>query len=370
MAKTPRAVTAEELIRGRPLVTVVIPAYNAAGSLLATLESVERQTYPHIEVLVVDDGSDDGTAEIVLEVAGRDPRFRLIRQPNAGVGAARNRAIGEARGELIAPLDADDVWHPEKLAKQVSCITHAGESAGLVYCWFTAIDQDGRPISASRQTTLEKNVVQALILRNFIGCASIPLLRKSALDHVGYYLTRTEQGGAQGCEDRDLYLRIGEKYDFRVVQEHLVGYRQSSSAMSADALGMMRSFRVVMRRARARNPEIPPYLFRWGAGGLYRYLMARSSGFGRQGASLLCMQRAVCADPVFLLSSELYKQLARIVIKGCLRSKGKRRKPRAGSPLMPADDAFAVLAPAPGTSDSLLRRIEHQRWVSTLAGST
>jgi glycosyltransferase involved in cell wall biosynthesis len=363
-------VTVEPLKNRSPLVTIVIPAFNAAGSILPTLESVERQTYSEIEVLVVDDGSTDDTPGIALQVTKRDPRFRLIRQPNAGVGAARNRAIEEAKGELIAPLDADDVWHPEKLAKQVSCMAQGGPGVGLVYCWFTAIDQDGRFLGASRQPTPEKNVVPALILRNFIGCASIPLFRKSALDQVGHYLTRAEQGGVQGCEDRDLYLRIGEQFEFRAVQEHLVGYRQSSFAMSADALGMMSSFRVVMRRARARNPDIPPRLFRWAAGGLYRYLMARSSGFGRHGASLVCMQRAICADPIFLLSREPYVHLAKTLVKGCFLSKHIRRKPKPASLAMPADDMFSALPASPGKADSssFFRRIEHQRWASILSG--
>jgi glycosyltransferase involved in cell wall biosynthesis len=95
---------------------------------------VLAQTYQEIEIIVVDDGSSDATSAIVEEFVARDARFHLIRQRNAGVGAARNTAIRKARGKYIAPLDADDFWFPEKLEKQVACMEQSGHRTGLVYC--------------------------------------------------------------------------------------------------------------------------------------------------------------------------------------------------------------------------------------------
>ena len=93
---------------------------------------------------MVDDGSEDGTESHCRGICGeRTPRVQLVKQCNAGVGAARNTGIRLARGEYIAPLDADDLWFPEKLEKQVACLEQSGEEIGLVYCWCILVDKDG-----------------------------------------------------------------------------------------------------------------------------------------------------------------------------------------------------------------------------------
>jgi len=96
-----------------PLVSVIVPAYNAEAFIAQTLDSIISQTYQNIEILVVDDGSQDRTPEIVESFAQRDQRITLLRQANAGVAAARNLAIEKSNGEYIAPIDADDIWYPQ-----------------------------------------------------------------------------------------------------------------------------------------------------------------------------------------------------------------------------------------------------------------
>ena len=180
------------------LVFIVIPAYNAAQYIRQTLESVCAQTHRSMEVIVIDDGSRDETPAIVNEWASRDQRVRLRRQDNAGVGAARNAGIREAEGAYIAPIDADDVWHPHKLEMQVACMEAHGSTTGLVYCWTNMIDSDGFFLRHGVSNDITGHVLPALIKDNFINCASIPLLRASALREVGNYLTREEQDGAKG----------------------------------------------------------------------------------------------------------------------------------------------------------------------------
>ncbi|MEI6502137.1 MAG: glycosyltransferase family 2 protein [Armatimonadota bacterium] len=102
-----------------PSVSVIVPAYNAAGTLTAVLEAVYAQTFPILEVIVVDDGSQDDTAALLRE---RFPQVKYVRQAQQGVSAARNRGAAEARGDYLAFLDADDVWHPDKLARQVAAL--------------------------------------------------------------------------------------------------------------------------------------------------------------------------------------------------------------------------------------------------------
>jgi glycosyltransferase involved in cell wall biosynthesis len=152
----------------KALVSVIVPAFDAAASIRQTLNSVLAQTYQEIEVIVVDDGSSDATSAIVEEFVARDPRFHLIRQSNAGVGAARNTAIRKARGKYVAPLDADDYWFPGKLEKQVACMEQSGRETGLVYCWSTVIDDQGGLLSSCSHT-VEGRLRRVLILRNVVG---------------------------------------------------------------------------------------------------------------------------------------------------------------------------------------------------------
>src|SRR5689334_11448209 len=102
------------------VVSVVVPAHNAERTLEETLRSAMAQTVSAIEIVVVDDGSEDGTREIVARLAALDGRIRLVRSANAGVASARNLGIRHARGRFVAPLDADDIWHPAKLEKQLA----------------------------------------------------------------------------------------------------------------------------------------------------------------------------------------------------------------------------------------------------------
>ena len=125
-----------------PLISVIIPAYNAEIFIRRTLDSILAQTYTNIEILVVDDGSQDRTAEIVESFVEKDSRVTLLKQKNAGVATARNLAIEKSNGEYIAPIDADDIWYPQKLEKQAQCILEADQSIGLVYAWSVRIDED------------------------------------------------------------------------------------------------------------------------------------------------------------------------------------------------------------------------------------
>src|SRR5947209_4924853 len=125
------------------LVSVIVPAYNAENFIGETLNSVLAQTYENIEVIVVDDGSRDLTAAIVKNAARRDRRVKLLRQQNLGVAMARNLAIARSSGEYIAPLDADDIWYPSKIEKQVRSLETGGRKAGASYCWCVSINENG-----------------------------------------------------------------------------------------------------------------------------------------------------------------------------------------------------------------------------------
>jgi glycosyltransferase involved in cell wall biosynthesis len=355
----------------KPLVSVIIPAFNAAAYIRQALNSVLAQTYQAIEVIVVDDGSSDATSAVVEEFATKDARFQLVRQSNAGVGAARNTAIRKARGKYIAPLDADDYWFPQKLEKQVACAEQCGDATGLVYCWYTVLDEHRR-LSDGHPQTSEGRLRNALILRNVVGNGSVPLFRAAALEKVGLYLTRVEQGGAQGCEDWDLYLRIAERFSIQVVPEYLLTYRQAGSSMSVNAETMAASFAVVMSRARERNFDLPSSIFRWSAGNFYRYLVRNAYHWGYYDRCLRYLKEAVLADPALLLTTSVYRTLIGSLLNITMVSRGRHAVGEVLS-LLPEKKGKSPSIDSkkngnrPFISNRIFENIERRRWSAALA---
>lgn len=296
-------------ISSDPLVSVIVPAYNAQSFIASALDSVCRQTYRNIEVLVVDDGSEDGTAEIVRAVATRDDRIRLFLQEHKGVAAARNRAIRESRGDYIAPLDADDIWYPLKLERQVRALRDARPSVGLVYAWSAYLDENGRLNGGYYAHDLPRNLPAALIFRNVVGSSSVPLIRRECFEHAGLYNPDYGARNAQGCEDLDFYLRVAERYQFVVVKEFLVGYRQSRQRMSSHTGAMAKSFYFALRDCMRRRPELPWTVFRWSLARQCLYLHDRARTLGQTGTSIRLLLTALWFDPTFLLKREFYRHL-------------------------------------------------------------
>lgn len=238
-----------------PSVSVVVPLHNGAATVERTLASVSRQTWRDLEVIVVDDGSTDDGAGLVLAAAARDPRIRLLSQGNAGVAAARNTGAAAACSDYLAFVDADDLWAPEKIALQMSAMTAGGPAVGLVYTWAALIDADDRIYSLEHRPQAEGWVLRNLCRANVVGNGSSPLIRRSAFEQVGGYDPSLRARGAQGCEDLMIYLRLAEAHEFRVVRRHLTGYRVTRGNMSSDALRMLRSCELTLDTFRARHPE-------------------------------------------------------------------------------------------------------------------
>lgn len=208
----------------------MIPAHNAERFIGAALASALGQSHSELEVVVVDDGSTDGTAAVVESWARRDPRVRLVRTARRGVGAARNLAVAEARGALIAPLDADDLWAPEKLARQLAVLRAAPADVGLVYCWSRGVDETGRVIMASwSRRTATGAVLDAVIVENFVGNASTALFRRAAFEATGGYDPDLRLG-----EDWKLHIALAGVCRFAVVPEHLAAYRFTDANSSLD----------------------------------------------------------------------------------------------------------------------------------------
>ena len=284
-----------------PRVSILTPAYNAATTLHETLASVQRQTFTEFEVIVVDDGSSDNTAAIAEQFGACDPRFRLIRQKNAGVAAARNTGLTASRAPLIAPLDADDVWHPEKLMRQMRRLSNTTSKTVLVYSWSVDIHDTSKIID--RRLDLDRfegNVYAALVLANFVGNSSVPLIRRDALMSIGGWDATLRAQNAQGCEDWRAYLRLAEIGDFALAPGFLTGYRQTVGAMSRQIRAMTRSHRLVLAEARARHPNLPRALFRWSLAAFDFYHFELLCGMGARSASLLSLASCILRDPTWL----------------------------------------------------------------------
>jgi glycosyltransferase involved in cell wall biosynthesis len=246
-----------------PLVSVLIPAYNAASTLAETLASVCRQTYRNLDIIVVDDGSTDDTVELATRLSLDDPRIRLLRQDSAGVAAARNLALRHAAGPLVAPVDADDLWHPTKIERQIRRLREATDAA-VVYCWSVEIDPASRVVELRLdQDGCEGDVYAALVLTNFLGNASVPLLRRDLAEAVGGWDPSLRAQEAQGCEDWQFYLRLAARARFALEPAFLVGYRQSPGAMSRQLASMRRSYNLVLREVSDRAPRPPADILRW-----------------------------------------------------------------------------------------------------------
>jgi glycosyltransferase involved in cell wall biosynthesis len=264
---------------------------------------------------VVDDGSTDRTPEIVRAQAEADPRFRLVRQTNAGVTRARNRGIAEAKAGLVAFLDADDLWHPEKIERQLRRLEERPE-AGLVWCWSIGIDENDA-IMPQRVSPahFEGDVFAAMLFQNFIGNASAPLVRRECLDAIGGFDERLWDLGAHRVEDRKFYLDIAERYDFALVPDFLVGYRQRAGTASWDWEGMLRSHRLIMEDVRRRRPELPKRLFRWSTGRVEFYLGLRAASQRRPGEAFSLCGAALWHDPSLMLSHWFRYSLGRAFAK-------------------------------------------------------
>ncbi len=207
-----------------PTVTVVIPTYNAINYLPKALESLLHQTFTNFEVIIIDDGSTDSTAQWLGNLT--DSKIEITVQTNQGVAVARNLGIAKAKGDYIAFLDSDDLWEPTKLEKQVQCL-EANPDVGLVNTWIEYIDEQGNHLSIVQAPEAVGNVWNRAIAENLILCGSVPLIRRSCFETVGVF-----DPNLLSAEDWDMWIRIAASYSFALIREPLVSYRQHLKSKS------------------------------------------------------------------------------------------------------------------------------------------
>jgi glycosyltransferase involved in cell wall biosynthesis len=223
-----------------PSVSVIIPTYNGGKYILDAVNSVLRQTHAPLEIIVVDDGSREDILQVLSPVSRH---ITYIRQDNAGPAAARNRGIRAAKGEFIAFLDDDDLWHPTKLEAQMRRM-HGAPDCGLVYSYPILIDENGSIIFNELPRTCPSGYVYYDFLRqNRINTSSTVLLRASVLDRVGFF-----DENLYVCEDYDLWLRISRDHKVIFCSEAVIFYRQSTTGVSKNNYNHLNGCLYVMNK--------------------------------------------------------------------------------------------------------------------------
>lgn len=278
---------ARSLTMTTPRFSVVIAAYNAERTLEETLASVLAQTDSDFEIVVIDDGSNDRTLPIALRHASLDPRIQVASQGNQGVSAARNLGIAKARGELVAFLDADDIWHCEKLARHAEL----HDADPLVEASYARVafcpDRSGALKAGSRKSSVPNRdcTLEDVIIENVVCTMSNLVLSRETLVSLGGF-----NRSMRHVEDRDLLARlVGNGHLLRGIPEILTGYRMNPRGLSCDFTAMLAGWkelasrwadRIDMRRGEALYcRHLARRVLRSGAGG------ALARDFVRRGVS-------------------------------------------------------------------------------------
>jgi glycosyltransferase involved in cell wall biosynthesis len=273
-------------------VTVVMGVYNVAAFVADALRSAQAQSLSEIEIIVADDGSTDGTADVAEQSA--DPRVRVLRLHHGGAAAALNRAIAEANGRYLALLDGDDLWDRDKLLRQVAFM-QARPEVDLTFCLARTIDEHGRDLGLSSRGWPGPLPFERLLADNLIANCSMVVMRTEALRAAGPL-----DESLAGAYDYDLYLRIARQRPNNIycVPEVLSSYRRRTGQITRDWRLMERCIRTVLKRHGVGAGILAPALEREALCNLYRYLAVLNYEAGQVGQGLALMARSLAAAPL------------------------------------------------------------------------
>lgn len=241
----------------RPRVSVIIPCYNAAPYIGATIESVLAQTLPAAEIVVVDDGSRDDSLAVL---AGFGERVRILTRPNGGPAAARNMAIAHASGDFIAFLDSDDLWEPEKLARQMAEFS-AHPETGLVFSEAVMFrEENGERTALQRIGYTGDPTFRQLLFGDYIPNSTV-VVRREVIEATG---PLNESRELVGAEDYEYWMRIALRHRLRGIPASLAWYRiRPGNLMGAgeDIEKGLRLAKLALEAVEAREQSIWPSIW-------------------------------------------------------------------------------------------------------------
>jgi glycosyltransferase involved in cell wall biosynthesis len=247
-------------------VSVIIPTYNYGRFLTEAISSALEQTHPPLEIIVIDDGSTDDTADVAERFSAQ---VTYIRQENAGVSAARNRGVAESSGELIAFLDADDIWEPTKLEKQVAKFC-TDAAVGLVHCEMRIFDSGTGETVGMDLGGVEEGAAESLLLWEYPTVnvsGSVIVVDRRAFEEVKGFDTKIKCG-----EDWDFCYRVARKFKVGFVPEPLVNYRSHGAAAHRNVEEMERGMEQFYEKAFAEGDESVIKLRRTAYGNFHKVL--------------------------------------------------------------------------------------------------
>lgn len=286
--------------QSEPIISVIVPAYNAARTILETVESVLGQTFQNFELIIIDDGSTDATAELLKEIG--DSRLKVYSYENGGVAIARNRGSALARGKFISFLDADDMWTPDKLESQLAALERMPE-AGVAYSWTSMADENGEPLYPQKPVYFEGDVYPQLLVNNFIFSGSNILARREAIESVGEF-----DLSLKARQDWDCYARLAAMWPFVLVPRHQIFYRQSPMSMSSRINLVEEEILIAAEKAFQSAPAELQYLKKQRLAGCYQHIARlclthtqNAEGIKRAGRSL---KKAIRVSPMILFTGK------------------------------------------------------------------
>lgn len=273
--------------KAEPLVSVIIPCYNVAEFVQDAVNSALDQTYRNLDVVVVDDGSTDHSLQVLqfLERRRNDSRLRVIVQRNRGLSGARNTGLRHAHGELIAFLDADDMWSPDKIARHVALMA-ADHRIGLSFSESLYLQENGRPTGAVLSTRKLEPTLHDMLRRNHFGNGSSVVARRQCFELAGAF---NEQ--LSSCEDYEMWCRIlwASSYKAVGIPLPLTRYRLRHSSLSFNAARFVEQADRAIRALQELMPFVPGRVFRMGHAEHYRIAAWKAllAGNDRQAWELL-----------------------------------------------------------------------------------
>lgn len=280
-----------------PTISVVVPTRNRAAYLLEALQSVFDQTYRDFEVIVVDDGSTDGTQQALEPLKSQKAIRYFLREPK-GVSAARNFGVDQAQGKYIAFLDSDDLFLPTKLSKQIQ-IFQTKPGLGFVHCWFSKFNDDGADLGV-RDTSRFNGLIYPRMLHEWSVLMAMPcmLMSKAALEETGGFDEKMTW-----AEDLDLWRRIALRYEVDLVPEVLVKVRVHQSSTTSDKTNSGDGFVRYLDKALAEDANLDARFRREARAGMYTKLAQNLLGEGGRPQMRIARQhagRAISEQPLRL----------------------------------------------------------------------
>lgn len=285
-----------------PLLSIVIPAYNVGPFLEEAVRSALGQSFREFEVIVVDDGSTDHTPEVLATI--RHERLRVIRKANGGLSSARNAGIRAARGRYLGLLDGDDVWMPEKAARQIAVLERRPDVT-LTWSDFAYLNEDGTPSGALLLSSIASPTWRQMVVRNHVGNGSTAIGRTQDFLAAGLF----DEHFRTAFEEYELWPRLMRRTGrgFQLVPEALTGYRirRGSGSMRLDSFA--RQAELARELLHEKMPDIPLSLLDLGLAFSYRVTARKAASLGQRveamrylGLALRTAPHVVLRDPRFL----------------------------------------------------------------------